>query len=208
MGHSHQVDLLVWRLLARPRRLLNRTRNVAPSRDTVLKLKLVFRSCLRSDLKRSPKTRAPIYPVQQELLLAVRCFRLTLQFITYRAGLSVLSGEARFKCSLRWDISLQQIRLRSDGRGTDRHRQHQFALLLPPPPPGVPSPPPPTHLSSSLPERERESKLVFYAQSTSAVISGRQRERENSELYYSRIEILGSSLFLQSVFAKLHRQHV
>ena len=37
-----------------------------------------------------------------------------------------------------------------------------------------------------------------------------EREREitqNSELYYSRIEILGSSLFLQSVLAKLHRQH-
>ena len=43
----------------------------------------------------------------------------------------------------------------------------------------------------------------------------RERERENSELrtqnselYYSRIEILGSSLFLQSVLAMLHRQHI
>ena len=35
----------------------------------------------------------------------------------------------------------------------------------------------------------------------------RRRERENSELYYSRTEILGSSLFLQSVLAKLLRQH-
>ena len=35
----------------------------------------------------------------------------------------------------------------------------------------------------------------------------RQRERsQNSELYESRIEILGSSLFLQSVLAKLQRQ--
>ena len=31
---------------------------------------------------------------------------------------------------------------------------------------------------------------------------------ENSELFYSRIEILGSSLFLQSVLAKLHWQHI
>ena len=31
---------------------------------------------------------------------------------------------------------------------------------------------------------------------------------QNSELYYSRIEILGSSLFLQSVLAVLHRQHI
>ena len=37
----------------------------------------------------------------------------------------------------------------------------------------------------------------------------RQRERsQNSELYESRIEILGSSLFLQSVLPKLHRQHI
>ena len=39
----------------------------------------------------------------------------------------------------------------------------------------------------------------------------RERERErtqNSELYYSRIEILGSSLFLQFVLAKLYRQHM
>ena len=36
----------------------------------------------------------------------------------------------------------------------------------------------------------------------------RGRERENSELYYSRIEVLGSSLFLQSVLAKLYRQHL
>ena len=34
---------------------------------------------------------------------------------------------------------------------------------------------------------------------------GGERERQNSELCYSRIEILGSSLFLQSVLAKLHR---
>ena len=36
-----------------------------------------------------------------------------------------------------------------------------------------------------------------------------QREegkRDNSELYYSRVEILGSSLFLQSVLAKLQRE--
>ena len=33
----------------------------------------------------------------------------------------------------------------------------------------------------------------------------RERERtQNSELYYSRIEILGSCLFLQSVLANLH----
>ena len=31
-----------------------------------------------------------------------------------------------------------------------------------------------------------------------------ERERENSELYYTRIKILGSSLFLQSVHANLH----
>ena len=37
---------------------------------------------------------------------------------------------------------------------------------------------------------------------------GRERDRQNSELYYSRIEILGSSLFLQSVLAMLHRQHI
>ena len=38
---------------------------------------------------------------------------------------------------------------------------------------------------------------------------GRERERErDSELYYSRIEILGSSLFVQSVLAKLHRQQI
>ena len=39
----------------------------------------------------------------------------------------------------------------------------------------------------------------------------RERERErtqNSELYYSRTEILGNSLFSQSVLAKLHRQHI
>ena len=37
----------------------------------------------------------------------------------------------------------------------------------------------------------------------------KKRERtQNSELYYSRIEILGSSLFLQSVLAMLHRQHI
>ena len=37
----------------------------------------------------------------------------------------------------------------------------------------------------------------------------RQRERtQNSDLYYSRIEILGRSLFLQSVLAKLHRQYI
>ena len=33
-------------------------------------------------------------------------------------------------------------------------------------------------------------------------------ERERTELYYSRIEILGSSPFLQSVLVKLHRQHI
>ena len=31
---------------------------------------------------------------------------------------------------------------------------------------------------------------------------------ENSELFYSRTEILGNSLFLQSVLAKLHWQHI
>ena len=35
----------------------------------------------------------------------------------------------------------------------------------------------------------------------------RERARESSELY-SRIEILVSSLFLQSVLAMLHRQHI
>ena len=37
---------------------------------------------------------------------------------------------------------------------------------------------------------------------------GEGERTRNSELYYSRIEILGSSLFLQSVLAKLHRQHI
>ena len=37
---------------------------------------------------------------------------------------------------------------------------------------------------------------------------GRELRIQNSELYYSRTEILGSSLFLQSVLAKLHRQHI
>ena len=37
----------------------------------------------------------------------------------------------------------------------------------------------------------------------------RQRQRtQNSAHYYSRIEILGNSQFLQSVLAKLHRQHI
>ena len=37
----------------------------------------------------------------------------------------------------------------------------------------------------------------------------RERERElRTQLYYSRIEILGSSIFLQSVLAKVHRQHI
>ena len=37
---------------------------------------------------------------------------------------------------------------------------------------------------------------------------GNGERTQNSELYDSRIEILGSSLFLQSVLAKLHRQHI
>ena len=36
----------------------------------------------------------------------------------------------------------------------------------------------------------------------------RHTESENSKLYYSRNEILGSSLFLQSILAKLQRQHL
>ena len=32
-----------------------------------------------------------------------------------------------------------------------------------------------------------------------------QRKKENLELYYVRIEILGNSLFLQLAFCKLHR---
>ena len=54
------------------------------------------------------------------------------------------------------------------------------------------------------PERERETDRQTDRQTGRE----RKRERENSELYYSRIEILGSSLFLQSVLAKLHRQHI
>ena len=36
----------------------------------------------------------------------------------------------------------------------------------------------------------------------------RERERERSELYYTTTEILGNSLILQSVLAKLHREHI
>ena len=36
----------------------------------------------------------------------------------------------------------------------------------------------------------------------------KDRETQNSKLYYSSIEILGNSLFLQSVLAKLHKQHI
>ena len=46
-----------------------------------------------------------------------------------------------------------------------------------------------------LRERERERELSEL----------RERERENSELHYSMTEILGNSLFLQSVLAKLHK---
>ena len=40
--------------------------------------------------------------------------------------------------------------------------------------------------------------------------NARERERENSELYYSRIKILGSCLFLQSVHVDLYasRLHI
>ena len=40
------------------------------------------------------------------------------------------------------------------------------------------------------------------------VVVGGGERTQNSELYYSRIEILGSSLFLQSALAVLHRQHI
>ena len=39
---------------------------------------------------------------------------------------------------------------------------------------------------------------------TTLTTGDRQRERENSELYYPRIKILGSCLFLQSVPVNLH----
>ena len=45
--------------------------------------------------------------------------------------------------------------------------------------------------------RKRDRKEGRYAE--------RQTETENSELYYPKIEILGNSLFLQFVLAKLHR---
>ena len=38
----------------------------------------------------------------------------------------------------------------------------------------------------------------------SVLLYKRERERENSELYYTRIKILGSCLFVQSVPANLH----
>ena len=37
---------------------------------------------------------------------------------------------------------------------------------------------------------------------------GEVTHNSEPELYYSRTEILGSTLFLQSVLAKLHRQHI
>ena len=52
-------------------------------------------------------------------------------------------------------------------------------------------------------EREREKEREREREKE------RERERtQNSVLYYLRIEILGNSLFLQSVLAKLHRQHI
>ena len=71
----------------------------------------------------------------------------------------------------------------------------------------------------NTPERTRtrirklwNSRLHLDLSNSQSLLNYKQRERElrtqNSELYYSRIEILGSSLFLQSVLAKLHRQHI
>ena len=50
----------------------------------------------------------------------------------------------------------------------------------------------------------------FFSMDPAKTEREREREREraqNSELYYSRIEILSNSLFLQSVHANLHTQH-
>ena len=58
-------------------------------------------------------------------------------------------------------------------------------------------------------ERERQRQIESTKQSeTQGKVkeAGRieERDRENSELYYARIEILGICLFLQSVLANVH----
>ena len=51
-----------------------------------------------------------------------------------------------------------------------------------------------------------DKDLTFQAQVGLFLQTIPQRERENSELYYTRIKIVGSCLFLQSVPANLHER--
>ena len=57
-------------------------------------------------------------------------------------------------------------------------------------------------------DRQTDRQIEAERQTDRQIDRVRQTDRlQTSELYYTRTEILGSSLFLQSVLANLHGQH-